>query len=276
MNKSPILKLTFLLPAFAGLLAAESIPVEPLATTVGGIDTTGTIQTAVYYTVGGNTWMNLANGLNYQTASDLSGQGLEDPYLQALSNNLATGWTYAVANQNLTDGSLIVQTYDVQAPTPPATNSDAFALAAPSNPFSLNCVNNNNCVGEEFEVGYDQQVDDPSENIHWVQVLYTNLTGNPTWLIDNGGGTVPYYDFNGAADATDFLDLPGINRPGQQWFFDAEDYLVQGPDAADAGQFTILGAVDYGWANSPTPEPATFLTAGAGLVLIGLCRRKKG
>ena len=124
-------------------------------------------------------------------------------------------------------------------------------------------------------MAYDASGDDPVDDIHWVQVLYENLDGTPAWEIDNGNGTIPYYDELGAATASNFLDLPGINRAGQPWFFDAETYLVSGPDSANPGQFTIYGAVDWGWQNSPAPEPATLVMAGAGLVLVGVWRRNR-
>ena len=68
----------------------------------------------------------------------------------------------------------------MQGPTPRATNNDAFAATAPVNPFSQNCVNKNNCVGQEFQVTYDASGDDPTDDLHWIQALYTNFSGTPT------------------------------------------------------------------------------------------------
>lgn len=217
--------------------------------------------------------MNQADPLSFVSGSSLQAQGLEDPFLQALSNQLGGGWSYNISGITLADDSFLAQTYDVQGPTPPAANGDAFAVAAPVNNFSNNCVNNNNCVGEEFQVAYDASGDAPVDNLHWVSVLYDNFDGPAAYEIDNGGGTVPYYDSVGTANAAGFLDLPGINQAGQSWVFDVQTYLVSGPDAANPGQFTIYGALDWGWQNSPAPEPATYLMVAAGLGLIAFSHR---
>lgn len=275
MYGTGFLRLACLLSASATFIFADPLVVQPFATTFDGFETTGTIQTSITYNFGGMTWVNNALPLSFVSASTLQAEGLEDPYLQTLSN-YGGGWTYSYSDESLADASLLAQTYDVQGPTPPATNGDAFALAAPDNPFSQNCVNNNNCVGEEFQLAYDASGDDPVDDIHWIQVVYTNFSGTNTYEVDNGGSAMgPYYDISGTADPSGFLDIPGIASAGTSRFFDAELYLVSGPAAGSPGAVTIYGGIDWGFQNAPAPEPSTYLLVSAGLGVIAFSRRKR-
>ena len=45
-------------------------------------------------------------------------------------------------------------------------------------------------------------------------------------------------------------------------------YTISSSGAGSPGAVTIYGGVDWGWQNSPTPEPSTYLLA-AGLGFIG-------
>jgi hypothetical protein len=275
MHRTSFLRFASLLLLPAAGLLADPLTISPFATTFDGFETTGTIQTSIFYTFNGKGWTNNANGLAFQTADQLQAQGLEDPYLQTLSN-YGNGWSYNYFNGALSDDSLLAQTYDVQGPTPPAKNGDAFAAAAPDNAFSQNCVNNNNCVGQELQITYDPSGDaDPvGDTVHWIQVVYTNFDGTNTYEVDNGGSADgPYYDISGAANPSGFLDIPGIADAGNSHFFDAELYLVSGPDAGSPGAVTIYGGIDWGWQNNPTPEPSTYLLAAASLGFIGWRRR---
>jgi hypothetical protein len=137
-------------------------------------------------------------------------------------------------------------------------------------------VDNNNCVGQELQITYDPSgaADPVGDMVHWIQVVYTNFDGTPAYQIDNGGSDDgPYYDISGAANPSGFLDIPGIADAGNLHFFDAELYLVSGPAAGSPGAVTIYGEIDWGWQNSPTLEPSTYLLAAVGLGFIGWRRR---
>lgn len=242
-----------------------------------GQKTTGVIRPTANYKVGATPWQTTTNPLGFISASTLSAEGLENPFLQALSNNLGSGWSYEFnTTATIADNSFQVHTYEALAPTPPASNGDAFVGNKPT------CVTNNNCVGAQFYFNYKPTGDDPKTNIHWVQVLYDNYDDNnktvPAFYeIDNNGLSVPYYDKPFTADATGFYDLPyrgGVL--GDATTFDALTLLVSGPDAGSPGKFTIYGGLTWGWHTSAVPEvESLWLMALGGFVMVFTSARRR-
>lgn len=276
---SRIAQLSLLWLVGAAYVNADPLVIQPLGAVVQNIASSGAYQTSVSYGFDGSTWVNNASPLAFISGSTLQADALTDPFLLALTS-FGGGWTFGFSGTTLADSSLLVQTYDVQAPGPPATNQDALAKAAAGDPFIGEYCLPDNCIGSELQVAYDPSGDDPTSDIHWVQVIYTNaFTGDPGYFIDNSNSQEFYYDTNGAATPTSFLDVPAIPDPGDPYFFDAELFLVSGPNANSPGPVTIYGAIDWGWQNSldppSTPEPATYALSGAALALIAFARRRR-
>lgn len=280
MNAFPISKLALacVVMTLSAAVFADPIQVAPQPTNPDVFmnqKTTGVIRPTVNYTAGGNNWQNTTNPLNFVSASTLNAQGLENPLLQALSNNLGAGWSYNFNTAaNIADNSFQVHTYTALAPTPPASNGDGFVGNKP------NCVTNNNCVGSQFYFTYNPTGDDPTSNLHWVQLLYDNWDNNNNTVpafyeIDNNGGTVPYYDEPFTANSSGFYDLPfrsaHLTDPTT---FDALTLLVSGPDATKPGTFTIYGGIEWGWHTSMVPEVDGLYLMTLGLLGIGVRARR--
>ncbi|HEX6897609.1 MAG TPA: hypothetical protein VF146_20155 [Bryobacteraceae bacterium] len=261
----PVL-LPLVLINLASGLRADQIQINPQAQVQFGIPTTGQIVPVVNYMVGANPWQTTTDPLVFDSASTLQSQGLSNPFLQELSSGLGAGWSFDFnTGVSLADNTFQIGTYDAQGPAPPTNNRDALANA--------NLCTANNCVGTEFAMNYVPTGSDPTSNVHWVQILLVNFLTNgaatlPFYLIDNDGGSVPYYDSVFAAGPTGFLDLPFIITPGAMRDFEALTLLVTGPPKDTPGQFTIYGGVQWGWSNQradpvATPEPihgALFVT----------------
>lgn len=177
---------------------------------------------------------------------------------------VADGWSYATRVADLTDDSLLVRTYDVNG--------------APGH------------VGVEFHLEYIAGQGDPTQNLHWIQVIKDNHAIDDS-NNDQGHGTAeaevdnpyslnarsPYYDDGGAAvfSATggDFYDFPGRLDDDKNHDWVAELMLVTGPglvgNSANPGLITFLGGVRWGWENTAVPEPATMvLLAGGAMALL--------
>lgn len=280
MSRVSLVGLAIALVLSVVYVKADPLVVQPLGAILQNIPSTGTIQTSIDYTFNGSAWVNTATPLAFVSASTLQADALTDPYLMALTS-FGGGWTFGFSGTTLADSSLVVQTYDLQGPGPPASNQDAFTLAATGDPFlKANGCNSGNCIGEEIQIAYNAAGDDPTSDLHWVQVVYTNAyTGDPGYFVDNSNCCEFYYDDGGTANSTGFLDIQAVPDPGDPYFFDSELFLVSGPDVGSPGQVTIYGAIDWGWQNSQdppsTPEPATWVIAGAGLALISFIGRKR-
>jgi len=262
--------------ASAASLTADPIQIVPKATTFLTVPTTGTIRPSVGYTAGDSSWVTTTVPLSFESATLLSSEGNENPYLQVL-DSYGNDWTFDFATSTtIADNTFQVQTYDALGPTPPASNNDAFVAAQNVNPFAAGCVTNNNCVGAEFQVAYNPTGDDPpaNANLHWIQVIDNNFPVFGGFQVDAGAG-IPYYDDGGTANSTGFLDLAGLGMPNQSTFFDATLFLVSGPAPNNPGLVTIYGAVQWGFDTSPTPEPSTFLLLAGGLGLMGTIVRRR-
>jgi len=238
-----------------------------------GIQTTGVIRPVANYRVGGMPWQTTTNSLVFDSANLLEAQGNENPWLQTL-NNFGNGWTFEFnTNVTIADNTFQVHTYDAQAPFPPASNSDAFAGAADLNDatnFFTQCGANNNCVGAEFYFGYHPTGDDPTQNLHWIQVVFDNFQDAAgSFMVDNRNKPAPYYP--GAANGMAFLDIPSVPSPDAPHTFDALLLLVTGPDAP--GNVTIYGGVEWGWSNQPVPEPPTWLLFLSSLLGLAFVKR---
>jgi hypothetical protein len=251
-----------------GALSAGEIEVAPQVVNFLGTATTGVVRPVANYTVGATNWQTTNNPLQFDSASLLQAQGLENPFMQALSNQLGPGWSYTFnTTAVIADNTFQVHTYDAQAPPPPASNNDALT--------AIGVCPAANCVGTQLFFNYVPTGDDPTANIHWVQILFDNyLIGGgaarvtPFYEIDNDGGTVPYYDVPFVADSTGFKDTPFATGPSSPTVFDALDLLVSGPAPGTPGQFTIYGGIEWGFSNQPTPEPSTVVGMAVGLAFL--------
>jgi hypothetical protein len=265
---NPVRAILGLLFASGLPLAADEIQIVPQAVAFMGINTTGVIRPLVNYMVGATPWQTTTNNpLVFDSAALLQAQGLENPFLQALSNDLGAGWSFGFnTTAVIADNTFQVHTYEPQGPPPPAANNDALTAAG--------LCPGNNCVGSEFFFNYVPEGDDPTANVHWVQILFDNylLNGDrvpPFFEIDNNEGTVPYYDVPFTANATGFLDIPFVTGPGQQTIFDALTLLVTGPAPNTPGRLTIYGGIEWGWSNQPAPEPSSWILLATVLLIAG-------
>lgn len=165
-----------------------------------------------------------------------------------------TGWTFQSSLHTLSDDSLVIHTYDVQG------------TAAR--------------VGAEIHVEYVPHGDDPTDNIHWIQVVRDNHNvtdnkghGNAELVVDTNspGGRSPYYDDGFAANDRHFYDFPGRLDPDMEHCWEAELFLVSGPAADSPGLVTIYRTgISWGWQNVPPPSTLALFACG----LIAARRRR--
>ena len=242
------------LVASLGLSTAAPIQEQYQGASVFGYDTSGVYDATDTYCDGRCT-----ASLNPLQPANLARGGTANflGVLQA-AFPVASGWTFAAAGADLTNGSLRVRTYDVQG-------TDAQ-------------------VGAEFHVQYVPGAGDPTENIHWIQVVTDNhnVTNNPGHgnnenIVDNPfspAGRAPYYDDGAAANGTHFYDFAVRTDAKRNHTWIADLYLVVGPAANAPGQVTIYSGIQWGWENTCIPEPSTYsLLLLSGPVLLVLRRR---
>ncbi len=169
-------------------------------------------------------------------------------------NNAYPGWTFNNATTTLSDDAIEIKTYDA--------------------------VGTSMAVGVWIHARYVPHGSDPTDNIHWVQLLMTNhgLKGtghgpSASYLdAQNASTTTPYYDDQFAADSRDIIDKPTRVDANLDHTWEATTFLVTGPDVgAGSGTVTLLGpGFTWGWKNTCTPtdglqelyiyleKPATF------------------
>jgi hypothetical protein len=165
-----------------------------------------------------------------------------------------------------------------QYPNLPATpwnfTGDARSLSANSLlVHTYNAIGTADAVGADIDVEYKPAAgtNDPTANIHWVQVVSTNnkITYGPApdfepqsnpGTLDNKvdvrrtNTTNPYYDNGFAANSRNFIDTP--RRPDVEFdnTWTAALFLVSGPNTA--GNVTIYNdsGILWGWQNIFVPD----------------------
>lgn len=272
--------------AFLALGAVNAIagPVtfDLQARTIFGFDTTGQHRTTDTYQTGpggiGTSWTGTVSLLPANVIYQPGTANLPTNYFDALSTAFGTGWTYASAANELSDGSIEIHTYD--------------ALSSKHNGATSGTCDP--CVGAEIDLQYVPGVatTDPTANMHWIQVILDNnsLTppnvgpGNMENIVDTKAKhKSPYYEDGYAATSRNFFDLPS-RYDYQETTWLADLFLVSGPNLAGEGTtavtpslITFYGGVEYGWTNSVSaPEPASFaLFASGSLLLFVRWRRRR-
>lgn len=151
----------------------------------------------------------------------------------ATLNAAFPGWTFNNSATPLSKSAIEIKTYD--------------AIGTPT------------MVGVWIHARYVPHAGDPTDNIHWVQILTTNHglkgTGHgpmATYVDVNTGTTTPYYDEGYAADARDIIDRPSRSDASANHTWQATTFLATGPDVGDgAGTVTLLGpGFTWGWENT--------------------------
>lgn len=153
-------------------------------------------------------------------------------YLGALSAAYP-GWTFNNSASSLSDDAIEIKTYDA--------------------------IGTSTRVGVWIHARYVPSGSDPTDSIHWIQILTTNhgLQGTnhgpmATYIDVAGGTTTPYYDEGYAADSRDLIDRPSRSDASADHTWEATTFLVTGPDVGDgAGTVTLLGpGFTWGWKNT--------------------------
>ena len=178
-------------------------------------------------------------------------------------------WSFSFAG-DLEDNSLVVKAYDVEASPPVNATYVGIQQDLSTSTFG-------------FYVQYVPTGNDPTANVHWIQVIYDNHAidgghGDIENIVDNGGADNPFYDTKGAADDRNFVDAPGRLDPGNSHVWIADLYLVTVPDPTNAPTVVnIYDGIEWGWRNDPIPEPATViiwsLLGGIGIAVAHSRRR---
>ena len=153
-------------------------------------------------------------------------------YISTL-NTAFPGWTFNNAATSLSDDAIEIKTYDA--------------------------IGTSTRAGVWIHARYVPHGSDPTDNIHWVQILTTNhgLQGtghgpSATYVDVASGTTTPYYDEGYAADSRDIIDRPNRTDASVDHTWEATTFLVTGPDVGDgAGTVTLLGpGFTWGWKNT--------------------------
>lgn len=228
-------------PVFAGVIKEDYRPA-----TIFGITTTGVYDPSDAYNVAGVPWHVDLDPLR-PTAVTLTETSADFILLQNVFPTATTGYQFVVSSATLPDNSLVVHTYDAQYGT----------------------VKEQGVIGADFHVEYVP----PSgihTNVHWIQIICDNhnITDNPghgnlEYIVDSAAAS-PYYDYDAAADDTNFYDDPRRDDVDRKHWWYAELFLVTGPPAADITPATPAvvtlynTGIKWGWTN--VPEPATIVS----------------
>jgi len=152
-------------------------------------------------------------------------------YLAAL-NAAYPAWTFNVAATGLSEDAIEIKTYDA--------------------------IGTSTMAGVWIHARYVPHGADPTNNIHWIQILVTNHGlqgtghGPSATYIDNSGGTTPYYDEGYVADARNIIDRPFRSDSAVDHTWEATTFLSTGPAVgAGAGTVTIqTPGFTWGWKNT--------------------------
>jgi len=153
-------------------------------------------------------------------------------YLGTL-NAAFPGWTFVNSATGLSDDAIEIKTYDA--------------------------IGTSTRVGVWIHARYVPHDSDPTDSIHWVQILTTNHglggTGHgpsATYVDVASGTTTPYYDEGYAADSRDLIDRPSRSDASLDHTWEATTFLATGPDVgAGAGTVTLLSpGFTWGWKNT--------------------------
>jgi hypothetical protein len=237
--------------ACAGLLAStagaaviqEAYESRTISFAAGSPTTSGVFDPLDTFTLGVTSYQAWTRPYKVREINNTSGQF----FLSTLGAWASgTGWSFVSAASTLSDNSIKLRTYDVQG-----TSSR---------------------IGCEVHVEYVPGAGDPTDGVHWIQVLRTNhsLTGGHgpvEFKLDNRGSSSPYYDDLGAATSREFYDFPGrTSSLDKHHYWDAELFLATGPAAGSPGQVTLYRTgLAWGWGAVPTPGTGAMLGL-AGLV----------
>jgi hypothetical protein len=233
---------------------------------VNGTTTTGLYDPTEYYTVEGQ--LSVANLLPAHPVELLRGGTPNFLYVLGQMYPESKGWKYVTADQDLSQNSLKVHSYDVRG--------------------KVDFVGIEGSADMKTDLGFDVEyvpaagTKDPTKSVQWIQVV-TEMTYSGGQLVktdefvDVGNGNInPYYNSTYNADSRNLVDSPGDTATFTQHVWYAETYLVTGGNFP--GTVTIYNGIGWGWENHPVPEPSGLMLLGvgaAGFVGWGTLRRKR-
>lgn len=249
--------------AFVGWLSASALagPVieDYKSRTVFGFTTSGLYDEKDEYTVGNKKYTSVLKPARVTPINNTGG----DFFFDTLSAwAVGRNYTFVSAVNGLSDNSLKIHTYDVK--------HDATGQ------------------GVEIDIEYVPGANDPTTNVHWIQVVRNNFNITAPNAADRGPGkfeqvvdiagtaTSPYYDDGFAADSRNFYDFPSRD-PAVTMFWEAELFLVTGPAPGAGGTISLYRpGLRWGWETTVEMVPAPgglALLAGGGILAF---RRRRG